>query len=120
MAYISTQTGLRVLRTPGPGGYGVCVFKDDKVVAESAGYLGPQITNNMCEYIALVAGLQWLSLSTVRPSEVTIHTDSLLVVKQINGDWTMHAAKLRPLWTHATKLLTELRRRGWTLYVRAR
>ncbi|MCW3997133.1 MAG: ribonuclease HI family protein [Candidatus Bathyarchaeota archaeon] len=52
-------------------------------------------TNNQAEYKALIAAMQFASSKT---EEITCYLDSELVVKQINGEYSVRNIKLRNLW----------------------
>ena len=74
-----------------PGGiatYGAVVYRDGKKIHEMCGVAaeGELASNNVGEYAALVALLEWL-LSAGMTSDVTIEADSSLVVNQMNGAW---------------------------------
>ena len=59
-------------------------------------------TNNVAEYCALVFGLsQALSLGAHR---VTVLTDSELVARQVNGEYKIKDANLKPLFLIAEHL----------------
>ena len=96
-------------RNPGPGGYGVTIATEHEIVAELQGYLGTPVTNNQCEYVAIIAALDWL-LEHVTEYEgpVTIYSDSLLAVKQLSREWAMSSPKLRTLWKEALAIKQEL------------
>lgn len=99
---------------PGPGGYGVFIERGDQPPVELAGYLGASVTSNQCEYVALIAALEWLQVnSPAGVGEAPVYSDSLLVVQQVTGKWAMYSPKLRPLWQRARRLLAELTASGW-------
>jgi ribonuclease HI len=87
---------------PGPAAIG-CVIKDEKgnVVGSISRCLGVT-TNNQAEYRAIAAALEKaLSLCA---NHVALYSDSELVVKQINGQYKVKHAALRPLYLEVTKL----------------
>ncbi len=60
-------------------------------------------TNNVAEYRALIAGLE---AARRFPSRVLrVRSDSMLVVRQVEGSWRVKQAHLRPLLEQARKLL---------------
>ncbi len=91
---------------PGPAGYGVFV-QDPKgrTVAELHRYLGHQ-TNNVAEYSALLAALDYAIQHGARA--LRVRSDSELLVKQIKGIYTVRAEGLIPLFQRAQKLMLEL------------
>jgi len=88
---------------PGPAGSGaVLVHEDGHVIAEAMRHLG-RGTNNIAEYTALIIGLEEAGRHNVE--ELEIRMDSKLVVEQMNGNWRVRDAKLRPLADRARELL---------------
>lgn len=67
---------------PGPAGIGAVV--DGKEFSE---YIG-RATNNQAEYRAVILGME--KALEMEADEVAIHTDSNLVVRQLNGDWKVN------------------------------
>ncbi len=90
---------------PGEAGIGI-VIKTDKgeTIFSAAGYAG-KMTNNQAEYNALIAALTKLkktpSLISRNASgsstEIVIHSDSELVVKQLNGQYKVKENELKKL-----------------------
>jgi ribonuclease HI len=93
---------------PGPAAIGA-VVKDSSqdppttlvTVSEAIG----ETTNNVAEYRALIAGLE--AARRFRPRRLKVRADSLLVVKQLRGEWKVKHAGLRPLHERARELLRE-------------
>ena len=80
---------------PGPSSIGVVlVAPDGGVVRELSGVIG-ETTNNVAEYRALEAGLEMAADLGVERLEVRL--DSELLVKQVNGDYRVKSAHLKPL-----------------------
>jgi ribonuclease HI len=52
-------------------------------------------TNNFAEYCALIAVLK--TAVERRVTNIVVHGDSQLVVNQVNGEWGVNSAALRPL-----------------------
>ena len=69
------------------------------------------VTNNVGEYKAVLSALQWvlnnLTDPPVRREPITIHTDSLLVVKQVNGVWACRTPHLLPFRERIRELLVK-------------
>lgn len=93
---------------PGPAGVGVVVqTADDGTYLFRKGYFLGTATNNVAEYTGLLRGLDLLAPLTI-DGGVTVVSDSELMVKQINGQYKVKSAKLRPLYQQALTKLREL------------
>lgn len=88
---------------PGPAAIGFVLYDPDgESLAEIGGVLG-ETTNNVAEYRALIAGLE---LALDRGVEaIDVRVDSLLLVKQIAGEYRVKASHLKPLHREALRLL---------------
>ena len=81
---------------PGPASCAVIVKNDDGgIIHRSGRYLG-EATNNQAEYNGLLDALRFLR--DVGYPKARIHSDSELVVKQINGAYRVKNGGLYPLW----------------------
>jgi len=84
---------------PGPAGIGVVILDaGKKKVKEVFKYIG-ETTNNNAEYNALICGLE--EVRKLGGEEVTINLDSELVVKQLNGEYRVKNAEIKPLFEKA-------------------
>ncbi len=89
---------------PGPAGFGVHGEDGNgQVVAELYGFLG-RATNNVAEYAALLAALQWARDAGV--GSVRLFSDSQLLVRQLQGSYKVRNAGLLPLFRRARGLMT--------------
>ncbi len=90
---------------PGPAGYGT-VVKDattGEVLAERAASVG-RATNNVAEYGGLIAGLT--AAAEVDPdADIAVQMDSMLVVRQMRGEWKVKHPDMRPLAAQAAALV---------------
>ena len=91
---------------PGEAGFGLYFVEDDRV-EEFAGYLG-HATNNVAEYAALIAALSYARQQGVE--DFTVYSDSQLMVRQLNGEYRVKAAHLRPYYLEALALKKGLAR----------
>jgi ribonuclease HI len=84
---------------PGPAAYGV-VIRDPQgeIVARLKKYIG-RSTNNVAEYFALIAALDYAEMHTIRA--LRIQSDSELLVKQMRGQYKVKSEDLRPLFERA-------------------
>jgi ribonuclease HI len=81
---------------PGESGIGV-IFKDEKgaILAKLYGYIG-EATNNTAEYKALLACLK--SAATTKCSKLIVHSDSELMVRQLQGLYKVKDPNLKTLY----------------------
>ena len=88
---------------PGDGGIGVLLRREDgEVLYTFGGFLGTT-TNNVAEYRALIHLLRKAPEFT--GSLLIVHSDSQLMVRQINGEYRVKDKKLAPLFIEASRLL---------------
>ncbi len=91
---------------PGDAGCGI-VLEAGGRREEHTLFLGTA-TNNVAEYAALLAALERaLSLGL---EALVVHSDSQLLVEQMNGGYRVKAAHLKGLWLRARTLAAGLRR----------
>lgn len=55
------------------------------------------LTNNELEYLALIYALEYIKNRNYT-EDITIHSDSKLIVNQVNGGWRVTTEKLLPLY----------------------
>ena len=86
---------------PGPASYGVVLRRPDGKPLESLGkYIGRQ-TNNVAEYYALIAALDYAAANGIK--RLRVYSDSQLIVNQIKGIYKVKHPDLRPLHERAKK-----------------
>lgn len=88
---------------PGPAAIGVVLKHGDAVHTHSELIGDGPRTNNQAEYLALIHALTWAYRNCY--GRVKIHSDSKLVVNQMNGEWSVNNVQLRELMECATNLL---------------
>lgn len=81
------------------GGYGYFV----KETGDSFYEKKPGITNNQAEYMAIISALEKFKDS----DEITIHSDSKIVVNQLNHNFAINDDKLRELARQAWILISK-------------
>ena len=98
---------------PGPAGFGVHIVsaEDGSQVAALYGFLGVA-TNNIAEYAALVALLE--HTAPLAPALLEVRSDSLLLVRQMRGEFKVRDAKLQVLHAAARRLALRLPRVTYT------
>lgn len=57
---------------------------------------GGELTNNDLEYLALIYALEYCK-NNYSKEQVTIHSDSMLIVNQVNGKWRITTDRLKRL-----------------------
>ena len=101
--HLYTDGGAR--GNPGPAGIGARLMTAaGDVVEDLADYIG-RATNNVAEYQALIAGLEIALDRGVERLDVFL--DSELVVRQVNGQYKVKDAGLKPLHQQACLLLSK-------------
>jgi ribonuclease HI len=88
---------------PGPAAIGVVVSTADGGVLEQLGEPIGETTNNVAEYRALLRGLE--RARALGAVEVEVVGDSELVAKQVNGQYKVKHAGLKPLHADALQAL---------------
>jgi ribonuclease HI len=91
---------------PGPASYAV-VMRDPngKIILELGKKLGRD-TNNVAEYYALLAALDYAATHNIRA--LRIRSDSELLVRQMQGRYKVKSPDLKPLYERASKLTRQL------------
>jgi ribonuclease HI len=91
---------------PGPAGYGVRVEDPDGTLVEEFHASIGTATNNVAEYRALIAALEWAKAHGHR--EVLVRSDSLLLVQQMRGVYKVKNPGLVPLHAKARLLAHDI------------
>ena len=96
---------------PGPAAAAAVVSDPDGQVLDEAAEVLGVATNNVAEYRGLLLGLQ--RAQQLGATEVDVVNDSELVAKQINGDYKVKHADMKPLHRAAIEVLDGFDR--WTV-----
>ncbi|MCB2223823.1 MAG: ribonuclease HI family protein [Actinobacteria bacterium] len=92
---------------PGPAAIGAVLYDPSgDVVAEVSEAIGVE-TNNVAEYRALIAGME--AALALGVGEVRVCLDSLLLVRQMRGEYRVKAPGLQPLFRKARALSNRFR-----------
>jgi len=87
---------------PGHSGIGiVCLNKDNEKVFKFKKYIGIN-TNNQAEYVALLQGIKTCVKKGIK--NLNCFADSELMVKQLNGEYKMKNAGLKPLYRQVKEM----------------
>ncbi|MEN6577962.1 MAG: phosphoribosylglycinamide formyltransferase [Phycisphaerales bacterium] len=97
---VHTDGGSRGNPGPAAAGFVICDAAG-KPVRAKAFYLG-ETTNNVAEYTALIKALE--SAGDLGATEVTVYTDSELMVKQLQGVYKVKSDLIRPLFEQVNEL----------------
>jgi ribonuclease HI len=91
---------------PGESGIGILV-KDEagKTLFSMHGYIGVT-TNNIAEYTALLALLK--KMRTHQCTRLRVHSDSELMVRQVNGEYKVRDGQLKKLYQRAMRVIGKL------------
>lgn len=87
---------------PGPAGYGVRIEQPDGALVEEFGESIGVATNNVAEYRALIAALEWAKARGEK--QLHVRSDSLLLVQQMLGRFKVKHPGLQPLHAKARLL----------------
>ena len=88
---------------PGPAAAAAVVSSPDGVVLDERAQLLGSVTNNVAEYRALLLGLR--RAAELGADEVEVVNDSELIAKQVNGEYKVKHAAMRPLYLEAIAAL---------------
>ena len=91
---------------PGPASYAVLILRPDGDVAARLQKAIGQATNNVAEYYALIAALDYAQ--THRITKLRIRSDSELLVRQMQGHYRVKSLSLRQLHERARRLAASL------------
>lgn len=95
---------------PGPGGIGI-VLKDESgtILLREKKFLG-KVTNNVAEYTALIECLHCVNglaaTKNIHCKHLVVHSDSELMVRQLNGEYKIKDRTLRKLYDQAHAVLS--------------
>ena len=91
---------------PGPAGFGVLIQDARGRTVETVSEFLGETTNNVAEYRALLAALEY---ATERQTKrLTVYCDSELVVRQMQGHYRVQSPGLKPLHQRAQDLARRL------------
>ena len=94
---------------PGPAGGGFAVYHNGKVVIKGSEYFGEK-TNNQAEYLALRLALRELYDKFGNGDlDVKCFMDSQLVVEQMNGNYKVKSANVKPLFQEVRRIADQFK-----------
>ena len=95
---------------PGPSGYGLVIFDDQKNnLYQEYKYLGIK-TNNEAEYLALLASIKWIEghYQSYSINKVNFFADSQLLICQLQGKYKIKAPNLKDFYIQAQQSLKSM------------
>src|SRR5437879_3064371 len=114
--YVAYFAGACEPRNPGgTASYGVVIYKDNEAVWDCSEIYRPEpghereTTNNIGEYAALIAALQWFAEQKLFEADITVRGDSKLVIEQMFGSWKIKAGAYIVLADKACGLILRFR-----------
>jgi ribonuclease HI len=105
MSHLILHTDGGARGNPGPAAIGVVIELEKDGETEVIAELGETIgiaTNNVAEYRAIIRGLE--EAERLGADTVTCLLDSLLVVEQLNGNYRVKSADMKPLHARVREL----------------
>lgn len=87
---------------PGVSGAGAVIYNYEKEIWGKSVFVGYKNTNNEAEYTGLIIGL--IEAENMGIKHLNVEGDSLLVIKQMTGEYKVKSNKLVPLYDEAKKL----------------
>ena len=90
---------------PGPAAAGFILSDLGGNQLQAKAFFIGQTTNNVAEYTAIIKALE--AVKEIGAKELTVFSDSELLVRQINGKYKVKSEQIRPLFQQAVKLLGE-------------
>ncbi len=94
---------------PGPAGSGAIIRNGDgETVATVSEFLGTT-TNNVAEYTAVLRALETLAAmleGKAKEAEVHVRMDSMLVIRQMRGEWKIKHPNMKPLASRVSELVS--------------
>ena len=94
----------------GTAGFGAVIFESRKLLWQTSGALDPRdgpTSNNVAEYAALIAALEYLLTKRWQNRRIEIRGDSKLVIQQCRGEWEVKSGRYAPYAHRAQELLKQ-------------
>jgi len=94
---------------PGKAGAGAVLYKNNIEIWNKTHFIGEKQTNNYAEYMGLIIGLEEVVKQKV--SSLVVKGDSLLVIRQMKGEYKVNSPNISELYKTAlnlTKFITKI------------
>ena len=92
---------------PGPAAAGFTLADSAGTQLQAKAFFLGRATNNVAEYTSLVKALE--AAKQIGAEQLTVFSDSKLLVKQINGEYKVKSELIRPFFRQAVNLLVEFK-----------
>jgi formyltetrahydrofolate-dependent phosphoribosylglycinamide formyltransferase len=92
---------------PGPAAAAFILSGHDGTQLQAKAFFLGRATNNVAEYTAVIKALE--AAKQVGAGELTIFSDSKLLVEQLNGNYKVKSEQIRPLFQQAVDLLGQFK-----------
>jgi ribonuclease HI len=87
---------------PGLAGSGAVIYKNNIEIWSSHLFVSDSATNNQAEYEGLIMGLK--SAIDLKITELLVEGDSMLVIKQMRGEYKVKSPNMAELYEQAKQL----------------
>jgi ribonuclease HI len=92
---------------PGISGAGAVIYKFNEEISTKIQFVGNSATNNAAEYTGLIIGLK--EAINLGITTLTVEGDSMLVIKQMKGEYKVKSGNLIDLYNEAKLLEKEFK-----------
>ena len=89
---------------PGIASFGGVIYDEDKHEIINYKKKIGFTTNNVAEYKGLLAGIKVCIKYKIR--KIIVYGDSKLAIEQVNGNWKVRSANLKPIYDEIISLIT--------------
>lgn len=90
---------------PGMAASGAVIYQNNKEIWSGSKIVGHNETNNYAEYMGLIIGLNKAIELNIK--ELSVEGDSMIVIKQMNGEYKVKSSNLSELHKFASQLKSE-------------
>lgn len=99
------------INNPGPAAYGFLIYSGTRVVCRQKKTIG-NASNNVAEYMGLICALEYIvqkmPQDIKQTGKIRVISDSLLMVKQVSGEYKVKNENLKQLHTRVKVLEMEI------------
>ena len=90
---------------PGEAGAGAVIYHNRDEIWSASVYVGDKKTNNVAEYTGMIIGLTEAINRNIK--QLSVKGDSMLVIKQMKGEYQVRSTNLTELFTISTQLASQ-------------